>query len=862
MGEDVTPDTNREHEPLNSGVVDSADATYGERPRLPWFETLWQDLRFGLRVLRKSPGFAIVALLTMALGIGATTAIFSVVDRVLLKPMAYPEPDRVVVMMQKFPQGTNPIVSIPKYVLFTQQTKVLEDFCVYDTGGLRVNLTGGDRPEQLRAMHVSANFFSVFAIPMAKGRAFTAQEDIPNGPRLAVISTGLWRSRFGGDPNIVGKSFDLDNDPYTVIGVMAPMPSTDYTDEDVYLPIQLDPNSSNQGNYLFAVARLKPGVTLAMANAELKVATEEFRRKFPDMMVGNQTFGVDTVGNVLVSRVRTSLLVLLGAVGFVLLIACANVANLLLARSTLRKREISIRAALGAGRGRIARQLLTESVLLAVAGGLLGMYVGYFGVRALLALNTGDLNNPGNIPRIGAHGAGIAIDWRVLVFTLAISVLAGVLSGLIPAIKASRGDLATTLNESGSRSGTGLRQNKTRSVLVVIEMALAMILLVGAALLIRTFRDLRTVNPGFETRNILTMDMSLASARFDKTASVAQLVQDGQRRLENLPGVEAAAASCCLPLEGGYGLPFTIEGRPTTNGPYTGGGSWRSVSPGYFSVFRIPLMHGRTFTELDTAGAPPVVVINQAMAKQFWPKGDELGSRVTIGKGVGPQFDEPPREVVGVVGDTRDGGLNSNPYPEMFVPIAQVTDGMTALSNGISPVVWLIRTHVAPYSLNTEIQSELRTASGGLPVGNVRLMDQVVQQSTARDDFNMRLLSIFAAVALLMAAIGIYGVMAYSVQQRTQEVGIRMALGASPGTVRRMVVLQGMLLALIGLVVGIGGGLALTRLMGSLLFEVKPWDPLVFVSTAVLLAAVALLACYVPAVRASRVDPLVALRYE
>jgi putative ABC transport system permease protein len=858
----MTPEENRQREPLKPCVADSAGADYGERRSLPWFETLWQDLRFGVRVLRKSPGFAFVALLTMALGIGATTAIFTVVDRVLLQPMAYPEPDRIVFMMQNFPQGNSPIVSIPKYELFIQQTKVLEDFCVHDVGGLRVNLTGGDRPEQLRAMHVSANFFSLVGIPMTSGRPFTAEEDVPNGPRLAVISHGLWQDRFGSDRNILGRTFDLDNDPYTVIGVMAPTTSPDFADVDVYLPIQLDPNSANQGNYLMAGARLKPGVTLATANADLKVATEEFRRKFPDMMVGGQTFGVDTVRDVMVAGVRTSLLVLLGAVGFVLLIACANVANLLLARATLRKREISIRAALGASRTRIARQLLTESVLLAVVGGALGMYVGYFGVRALLALNTGDMSSPGNIPRIGAHGAGIAIDWRVLLFTLVISILAGVFSGLIPAIKASRGDLATTLNESGSRSGTGLRQNKTRSVLVVIEMALAMILLVGAALLIRTFLDLRTVNPGFETHNILTMDMSLASVRFNKTAAVAQLVREGRRRLENLPGVESAAASCCLPLEGGYGLPFNIEGRPPTNGPYTGGGGWRSISPDYFSVFRIPLLRGRAFTELDAAGLPPVVIINQAMARQFWPKGDELGARITIGKGMGPQFDELPREVVGVVGDTRDGGLNNKPFAEMFVPIAQVTDGTTLLGNGILPMTWLIRTHVAPYSLNTEIQSELRSASGGLPVGNVRLMDQVVQQSTARDNFNMKLLSIFAAVALLMAAIGIYGVMAYSVQQRTQEVGIRMALGASPRDVRRMVVLQGMLVTLIGLIVGTGGGLALTRLMRSLLFEVKPWDPLVFVSTAVLLAVVALLACYVPAVRASRVDPLIALRYE
>ena len=839
-----------------------AAETGGTGRGVSWLEVLWQDIRFGLRMLRKSPGFTIVALLTMALGIGATTAIFTVVNDVLLRPLDYPDPDKVVILMNRGPQGDSAVISIPKYILFTQQTKILDDFSIHDLGGLRVNLTGGDRPEQLRAMHASANFFSLIGIKLEMGRTYTPAEDVPNGPHVAVVSNGLWRGRFGSDPNILGKTIDLDNDPYTVIGVMQPIPSPDFADFDMYLPTQLDPNSDNQGNYLMGGARLKPGVTLAAANAELKVASEEFHRKFPAAMPPGMYFAVDTTQNVMVSGVRRSLLVLLGAVGFVLLIACANVANLLLARTTLRKREISIRAALGAGRARIVRQMLTESVLLALGGGALGVYVGFVGVHALLALNTSDLTKPGAIPRIGENASGIILDWRVLLFALGISLLAGLLAGIVPAIKASRGDLATALNESGSRSGTGLQHNKTRSLLVVTEMALAMILLAGAALLIRTFHDLRTVNPGFETHNVLTMDMSLASARFQKTAAVGQLVRDSRQRIQSLPGVEAVAASCCMPLEGGYGLPFDIEGRPLTNGPFTGGAGWRNVSPGYFDVYRIPLMRGREFTELDVQGSGPVVVINDAMAKRYWPKGDEIGALITIGKGVGPQFADPPRQVVGVVGDVRDGALNAKPFPEMYIPITQTPEGMNALENSISPLIWLARTRSDPFSLSAGIQSQLRDASGGLPVGNIRLMDEVVRESTQRDSFNMILLTIFASIALLLAAVGIYGVMAYSVQQRTQEVGIRMALGASPGDVRRMVVLQGMLLAAIGLIVGVAGGLALTRLMQSLLFEVKPWDPIVFASTSVLLALVALFACYLPAVRASRVDPLVALRYE
>ncbi|MBZ5696636.1 MAG: ABC transporter permease [Acidobacteriia bacterium] len=840
-----------------SGGAEQAKQDLRGHGGLPWFEALLQDLRFGLRTLRKNPGFTTVAILTLALGIGATTAIFTVVDKVLLQPLAYREADRMVVLMQTFSGGQSPVISIPKYMLWHDQPRVFEESTLYGfPGTLRVNLLGGDQPEQFQATQVSADFFSLFGVRLVAGRAFTAEEDAAGGLPVVVISSGLWRSRFGANPHIVGRTVDVDGTAYNVIGVMAPLYTPDLPLGDMCFPLQADPNSSNQGNDLFGVARLKPGVTLAMAKAATQVVAEEFRRKYPAMMDPKGGLTVETMHEVRVANIRTSLLVLLGAVSFVLLIACANVASLMLARATLRKREISIRAALGAGRGRIVRQLLTESVLLSLVGGALGLYLGYFGVRFLLGIN------PANLPRIGEHAEAISLDWRVLVFTLAVAVLTGMLAGLIPAIKASRTDLATTINESGTRSGTGLRGNKTRSVLVVTELAMAMVLLVGAALLMRTFHDSLNVKPGFQTHNILTMGMALRGARFQKTAPVAEVVREGRQRLESLPGVEAAAAACCLPLEGGYGLPFNIEGRPPTNGPFTGGGSWRSVSPEYFEVLRISLLRGRTFTDRDDGAAEPVVVINEAMAKQFWPKGDELGARITIAKGVGPQFEDPPREIIGVVGDVRDNGLNYNPQPTMYVPLAQVNDRLTALDATLIPMQWLVRTRVEPHSLTNEIERELRTASGGLPVGTVQSMDQVLAHSIAGEQFNMTLLTSFAAIALFLAAIGIYGIMAYSVQQRTQEIGIRMTLGASPQDVRWMVVLQGMILALIGVSLGVAGGLALTRLMRSLLYGVKPWDPLAFVLTAVLLSAVALFACYVPARRASRVNPMVALRYE
>jgi len=568
------------------------------------------------------------------------------------------------------------------------------------------------------------------------------------------------------------------------------------------------------------------------------------------------SFTAEPLRDSMIGDVRKSLLILLGAVGMVLLIACANVANLLLVRATMRKREIAIRAAMGAGRGRIIRQLLTESVLLSLGGGVLGLALGYFGVRALLTIN------PGNIPRIGEQGASITLDWRVLAFTLLVSLGTGILFGLIPAFNASHADLGLTLKESGSRSGSGLSQNKARATLIVTEVALALVLLVGAALLIRTFAALRGVNPGFSTDKVLTMEMSLTGTPYENSAAVNQLVRDSQRRVESLPGVVAFASTCCLPLEGGFGLPFIIEGRPLTDAPSHGGAGYRPLSPRYFEVFKIPLLRGRMFTDHDDAGSELVVLINEGMAKKYWQDANPVGQRITIGKGVGPEFEEPAREIVGIVGDVRNGGLDSDPEPIMYVPVAQMTNGQTALNNRIIPITWIVRTRVEPFSLSSEIQQQLRIASGGLPVSHIRSMDQVRSESTQRTDFNMTLLVIFAGVALLLAAIGIYGLMAYSVQLRTQEIGIRMALGAGPHEVRTMVVKQGMRLALIGVFLGVAAALALTRLMASLLYAVKPWDPAAIVSVAVLLSAVALLATYFPARRASRVDPMIALRYE
>ena len=813
----------------------------------------WDYFKHSLRMFSKNPGFTLAAIAALALGIGTNTAIFTVVNAVLLKPLTYPDADRIVQFQLTSPDGSGIGASIPKFFKWKAQTSVFQDVAAYDFGGPGFNLTGGS-PEQVQGIHVTEGYFRLLGAPVMLGRTFTPQEDAPDGGKVVVLSYGLWKRRFGSNPNIVGTTISLGNEGYTVVGVLGKSFFSD-PEADILLPFQFDPNSANQGHYFLAAGRLKPGVTLAQANAMLKVAADQFRRQYPEALGPKDGFAVQPLRDSIVSDVRSSLLVMLGAVSLVLLIACANVANLLLIHATGRKREFAIRAALGAGRTRIILQLLTESVLLSVTGGILGLLLGYFGVRTLLALS------PGDIPRIGEHGAAVGLDWRVLAFTLAVSLLTGILFGLFPAIAASRPDLNSTLKESSNRSGTGFRQSKARSLLVISEVSLALVLMIGATLLIRTFLAIRGVNPGFRSDHVLTLQMSLTGDRYQKTAGVAQLSRNGRERLNAIPGVEVSATTCCLPLEGGYGLPFDVVGRPVQKGQQDGAG-WMSASPGYFQAFKIPILRGRDFTEQDSTGAPGVVLINQAMAKHYWPKEDPLGQQIVIGKETGPQFAEPARQIIGIVGDIHDGGLNRDPRPLMIVPLAQVPDGMTALMARVGPVEWLLRTHTDPHQFIAVVTDQLRQASGGFPVSHVRAMDEIVIRSTARESFNMLLLTIFGAAALILASIGIYGLMAYSVQQRTQELGIRMALGADRGKIRNLVVRQGMQLAIIGVVVGIAAAFGLTRLIASFLFGVKSWDPIAFVSIPILLLLVALAAVWLPAARAAKLDPMQALRVE
>jgi putative ABC transport system permease protein len=814
-----------------------------------------QDLKQSLRMFWKSKAFTATAVSALALGIGANTAIFSVVNAVLLKPVPFPDPDRLVMLQTTSQQGAGSAASPAKFQHFREQADVVRDVSAFNTGV--VNYTGGAFPEQLRSGRVSADFFRLFGVQALLGRTFNAEEDRPGGPKAVVLSYQVWTRRFDSDPNVVGKTISLSGNPHVVVGVLDGR--VDFQElvpnPEVWIAFQLDPNTKDQGHYFRSAGRLASGVTLEQAGARLRLSADEYRRRFPTGLGPNNSFGARPIREALVSNVRSSLLVLLGAVSFVLLIACANVANLLLVRATARRREIAVRAAIGAGRGRLVRQLLTESVVLSMAGGLLGSILGIVGIRLLLTVNTA------NLPRIGQEGALVGVDWRVLLFTVLVSAGTGILFGLIPALQGSRADLSSTLKESAGRSGTGFLQNKARAVLVVLEVALALILLIGSALLIRTAVALGRVDPGFDVANVLTMRMSLTGPRFQASEGVEQMVRDGVERLRAVPGVVAASATCCVPLQGGYGLPFVVVGRPL-EGPSHGGGAWVTISPGYFDVFKIPIKRGRPFNDRDTQQSQAVVIINETMARQFWEKGDPLNDRLVIGRGVMREFaSEPERQIIGVVGDIRDGGLNNAPNPMMYIPQAQVPDAANALNVGLTPIAWVVRTQVDPHTVSSAVQEQLRQASG-LPVSNVRTMGEVVSTSTSRQRFNMWLMTVFGGCALLLAAIGIYGLMAYSVEQRTQEIGIRIALGAPAGRVKNMVVRQGMTLAIVGVIVGVASAYFLARFVESFLFGVQPRDLLVFVGVPIVLSLVALVAVWLPARRASRIDPIIALRYE
>lgn len=823
-------------------------------------ETLLADVRHSLRVLIKSPGFTIVAVLALALGIGANTAIFSVINRVLLAPLPFPESERIMQLARKFPNGNGQSVSIPKFMAW-RKSQSFQAMAAYDSGGVSLNLGTGDRPNPVNGMHVTSEFFKVFGVAPILGRTFTPEEDLPNAGRFVVLTFDLWKNRLAGDRDIVGRTITLGSEPYVVLGVLPegyqPDPPT-----DVYFPEQFDPNSTNQGHIYYVAGRLRADVSMAQAQAEMSIIADQFRAAHPDVMDKTESVRVIPLREAIGGDIRFALLILAGAVGFVLLIACGNVAGLLLARAAGRQREIAIRTAIGASRGRIVRQLLTESMLLGLAGGMAGLVLGGVGVRILLALS------PGDIPRINdpyhSLGALSFLDWRILVFLFAISLTTGLLFGLLPAWRITHFDVNATLKESSGRSGTGLKHSRIRGMLVVGEIALAVVLLAGAALMIRTFAGLRSVNPGIDPSNVLTLRTSISGGRYGTSAQVESLVSQATDRIQALPGVRVAACAISVPMDQvGVDLPFSIVGRPAKiNGKWEGDEYWRFVSPGYFEALRIPLLHGRYFTRRDTGKTDRVVIVNEAFARLYWPGKDPTGERMIIGQGLGSDFEEPERQIVGVVGSVTESGLAKGMVPVMYVPQSQITDGLTRLAGSLVPLSWVIRTSADPLSLAPAVQHELESLDPQLAPSHVETMNQVISESTTRQNFNTLLLTVFAAIALLLAAIGIYGLMAYAVEQRTQEIGIRMALGANQGKIMKLILGQGLRLAIVGTVVGLGAAYGLTRLLAKFLFGIKPSDPLAFAMVAAILIAVTLLAAFVPTRRAMQVDPMVALRQE
>jgi len=822
------------------------------------------DVRHSFRALIKSPGFSIVAIFALALGIGANTAIFSVIDRVLLRPLPFPDSERIMRLQRHFPGGDGASVSIPKFMAW-RKSRAFQSMAAYDFGSVGLNLGAGDRRDPVNAVHVTAGFFDVFGVQPILGRAFAPQEDLPNAGKFAVLTYNLWKNRLGADREIAGKTILLNREPYLVSGVLPewyqPDPPT-----DLYLPQQFDPGSNNQGHIYYVAGRLAPGATIASAQAELKVISDQFRATDPIFMDKTETVGVVPLRVAIGGEVKLALLILGGAVCFVLLMACANVANLLLARAAGRHRELAIRTAVGATRGRIVRQLLTESMMLAFAGGGAGLALGAAGIRVLLAFS------PGNIPRVNDPEHPVAslsvidwrvLDWRVLAFLFAISVLTGVLFGLLPAIRVSRLDVNSALKESSSRSGTGLKHNRIRGLLVVGEVAFAIVLLTGAALMIRTFSGLRSAKSGLDPANVLTMETALSGGRYATTAQVENLVRQATEQIESLPGVEFASAALVVPLQGGaIDLPFTIGGRAPAQGKYEGDEQWRYVSPHYFEALHIPLLRGRTFDRRDTGKSDRVAIVNEALAKKYWPNADPLGKLMTMGEGLGADFAEGPRQIVGIVGNVTEAGISNGMVPAMYIPQAQLTDGLTRLANRLLPVGWLIRTKTDPLAAASSIRHEFEALDGQLTPSKVLTMETVIKDSTTRENFNMLMLTVFASVALLLAALGIYGLMSYAVEQRTQEIGIRMALGAGRAEMMKMILGQGMRLVVAGVVIGLAAAFGLTRLLAGLLFGVKAGDPLTFAAVAAILTAVALLAAFVPAQRATRIDPILALRQE
>jgi putative ABC transport system permease protein len=815
---------------------------------------LRQDLRYALRGLRQRPAFTLVAVLTLALGIGANTAIFSVVNGVLLRALPYDRPERLAMIWGHRTQEPQAELSVPELWDFRERTHAFAAVAAFSDGN--INLTGSGMPERIRAGYITANAPGLLGVTPALGRGFTAEEDLPGGPPAVLLGDGLWRRRFGADPGVIGRVLTLDDTPTTVVGVMPPgfqLPSH-YAGapREMWAPMQLDP-AINRGvrgwHFLEVIGRLRDGVTLDAASAETATLMRGMLATYPMEYTPEFTGSATPVDQEVVGNVRPALLVLLGAVALLLLIACANVAGLLLARSEARQREIALRTALGAGRSRLVRQLLTESLLLAAAGGLVGLLLAVWGVQGLV------LAAPPSVPRLDAVG----IDLRVLGYTLGVTLVTGILFGLAPALHAVRSDLTGALTDGGRAGTTGRHRQRVRQGLVMGQVAVALVLVTGAGLLVQSFFRLRQVDPGFVPEHLLTARVELSPVRYQANDVKRRFYDNLLQRLRAMPGVRSAASARALPMTGRLEIgdwSFVLEGQaaspplPTDWHP----ADWQVVSPGYFATMGIPVLQGRDFTESDRLGAPGALIVNRTLARQVWPNGDALGRRVLLGGG---GADSVWRTVVGVVGDVRHRGLTASPRPEMFLPYAQFPAGTGTAPPSMHVV---LRTQGDPAALASALGAAVAAIDPDVPLSAVQTMEGAMGSWAAERRLVMLLVSGFALVALVLGSVGIYGVMAHVVAQREREIGVRMALGALPGQILRLVVSQSAWLVGAGIVAGTIGALAVTRVLAGLLFQVRPTDPLTFLGTAFVLILAAAGATLVPALRAVRTDPAHALR--
>jgi putative ABC transport system permease protein len=805
-----------------------------KRGALRMLANMLTDMRYAVRQMLKTPGFTIVAILTLAFGIGATSAIFSVVNGVMLRPLPFPQPDRLVMVFEVLPQYGRFSVAPANFFDWRQQNGVFERIAAF-SGGTETFI-GSDGPERVSMASVSWDLFEALGVSPAHGRGFRPEEDLPKQNNVIVLSHGMWQRRFGGDPAVLGRTITLSGAPVTITGVMPAGFYFPNRTAEFWRPIAFNPSSATRGgHFLGVVARLKPGVSLEQAGAEMRGIAGRLAQQHPDTN-RNESAEMLRMHDLIVGPIRPMLLTLLAAVGLVILIACANVANLLLVRASVREKEIAIRAAMGAGRGRLVMQMLAESLVLALAGGALGLLLAWLAIGPIQTLSAG------SIPRV----ADISLDRTVLLFAFLVTMATGIVFGLAPAWQASRGAVGAALKEGGRSSATS-RGRRLRSALLVAEVALSIVLLVGATLLLRSFAKLTNVEPGFDPAHVLAFRVALPQTSYPGPHQRAAFFDRLLEALHTTPGIEAAGMVQQLPMRGDYVLSFTIDRRPVTRGEEPSA-NYRAVSPRYFAALRIPVLRGRAFTEQDVEKAPMVAVIDEAFAKRHFPGEDPMGRGIDIGNGTDGFF-----KIVGVVADVHHEGLHAEPNPTMYVPFRQDVFGS----------MWLMaRTSGDPAQFAGAARQAVAQLDPAIPAFSITPLEEVITESVAQRRFSMLLVAVFALVALFLAAVGLYGVVGYTVSQRTQEIGLRMAIGAQAGDVLRMVLGGGMKLAIVGVVIGIAGALGLARLVASMLFEVTPFDPASYAATAAVLLAVSALACYVPARRAMSVDPLVALRQE